>query len=99
MKTFNDLKVGNYVYNVSNMLNVYKYKIIEIKKAKDSIWITLDNGHYEIKDNSYDRPTWIGTMFADKKMAIKSLKNRIHKFQELIDKGLSSIKELENENI
>lgn len=99
MKTFNDLKIGNYVYNVSNMLNVYKYKIIKIKKAKDYIWITLDNGHYEIKDNSYYRSTLIGTMFADKKMAIKSLKNRIHKFQELIDKGLSNIKELENEDI
>lgn len=99
MKTFNDLKVGDHVYDVSGMLNVYKNKIIKIEKTEGFIWITSDNGRYEIKDNSYDRITWAGTMFADKEMAIKSLKNRIHKYQELIDKGLSNIKELEHENI
>lgn len=99
MKTFNDLKVGDPVYRVSEMLNVYKNKITKIEKTKGFIWITLNSGRYEIEDNSYDRITCAGTMFSDKEIAIKSLKNRIHKFQELIDKGLSNIKELENEDI
>ena len=99
MKTFNDLKVGDHVYYVSAMLNVYKNKIIKTKKTKGFIWITLNCGRYEIKDNSYDRIACAGTIFSDKEMAIKSLKNQIRKYQELIDNGLSNIKELENENI
>jgi hypothetical protein len=103
MKTFSDLKAGEFVFAVTSYMLYYKYKIVDIttKTIDDGyVYITLSNGdHYQIEKNTSSRMILVGTLFSDKSYAINHLKSVINRAQERVDYGLKILKNLENENI
>lgn len=100
MKTFNDLKVGDYVYETTRISNLNRYKIVNISKKEGFVFIILDKGYrYKIKDNCFSSASWGGFLHSNKEFAIKSLKESIKRHQNILNKILKDLKELENEDI
>lgn len=103
MKTFSDLKEGEFVFAVTGSMLYYKYKIIDIttKVIDDGyVYITLNNGHrYQIEKGTSSRMIMCGILFSNKSSAINHLKYVINQAQQRVDNGLKNLKNLENENI